>query len=231
MSLPPIPNINSLFTAFSSCVSISRIEAYRVSGDDNHETLTKCVWNICLSEALYPVLQNLEIGLRNTLHAAAEKSFGTSSWYGGRASILRASEQQQVTEAEAKLTRLGRPIEPNRVIAELDFGFWTSLFDSRYDRSLINRRDFLKDAFPLMPRRFRTRHTLSGRLNNIRKLRNRIFHHERILHYNLIQEHKEMHEALGWINPKLQQMTQIIDRFPEVVGAAYYTKLKAKLNE
>lgn len=222
------PKTNTLFAPFSQSISIARLEAFRDLGDDNLETLAKCVWNICLCEALYPVLQNLEIGLRNTLHAAAEKSFGDPFWF---RAVLHASEQAQVTQAEQELRRWGKPIEPGRIVAELNFGFWTSLFDSRYDRVLINRPGFLRDAFRPMPRRLQNRITLSRRFSSIRKLRNRVFHHERILNRALAQDHAAITEAIGWISPTLLNVSQTIDRFAEVIDPAFYAKLKTKLDK
>ncbi|WP_444945362.1 hypothetical protein ACJJIP_13825 [Microbulbifer sp. VTAC004] len=64
-------------------------------------------------------------------------------------------------------------LDAGRVIAELSFGFWTSLLDRRYKQVLWPR--LLKTAFPEMPRRLRTRNNLSRRFQRICHLRNRIF--------------------------------------------------------
>lgn len=69
-----------------------------------------------------------------------------------------------------------------------------------------------------MPRRIRTRKTLSTRLNKVRHLRNRTFHHEPIWHWaDLLQQHNELIETIGWINPALQETVKIlVDRFPMI---------------
>lgn len=222
--------INSLFAPVSQCISSKRIEAYREVGDDDLDTLAKSVWNICLCEAIYPVLQNLEIGLRNSMHASAEKSFGNSLWFTANPPVVGPDERGKVAQAERKLRQRGKPIEPGRMVAELNFGFWTSLFDARYDRVLLNRPNFLKDAFPYMTRTLRTRGTLSKRFNGIRELRNRVFHHERILNRNLAQDYVEIMEAMDWINPMLRHITQTIDRFSTVNSTLFYEQLKTLLD-
>lgn len=223
-------HINTLFPIVSQCISSKRIEAYRESGDSDLDTLTKSVWNICLCEAIYPVLQNLEIGLRNTIHASAEKSFRNPLWFTANPPIVGVEERTKVAQAERKLRRRMKPIEPGRMVAELNFGFWTSLFDVRYDRVLLNRPNFLKEAFPYMVKASRTRGTLSRRLNGIRALRNRVFHHERILNRNLAQDYAEIIETMDWINPMLREITQTIDRFTTVNSPVFYNQLKGLLD-
>jgi hypothetical protein len=115
LTMTIVPKINSLFLPFSQSVSIARVEAYRQPGDNDLETLARCAWNICLCEALCPAIQNLEIGLRNTLHNAVQKSFGDPLWFRAKKSILHASEQAQVAEAEFELNRRHKPLEAGRI--------------------------------------------------------------------------------------------------------------------
>ena len=102
------------------------------------------------------------------------------------------------------------------IIAELNFGFWTSLFDVRYER--IFWQKLIKDMFPSMPRRLRTRHTASARLNRIRKLRNRVFHYEPIWHWADLQEqYREILETTHWISPETATLVHSKSRFPGIL--------------
>ena len=48
----------------------------------------------------------------------------------------------------------------------------------------------------------------------LRELRNRVFHHERILHWkDLDVRHAAMLETIGWISPELEELTLKLDRF------------------
>lgn len=170
-----------------------------------------------MSEALYPVLQGLEIALRNSIHAAATLHYQSERWFTMIPSVLDPREQERIRQATASLMDRGKSREPGRVVAELTFGFWTSLLDVRYEQVLWPV--LLRAAFPHMPRRIRTRHYLSGHLNAIRRLRNRVFHHEPVWYLpDLQQQHAQICEAIRWISPPYLQLTRSLDRFPDVLA-------------
>jgi hypothetical protein len=89
-----------------------------------------------------------------------------------------------VTEAKSKLTDASKSITPGRIVAELNLGFWTSLFNAYYEQKGASDPRLwprlLLAVVPRMPRRQRTRRNLVRYLNDIRALRNRVFHHEPI---------------------------------------------------
>lgn len=209
------------FSSLREGISHERLEAYRrTSNEADIELIARYLWNIALCESLYPVLQNLEITLRNSIHQSATTYFKNNFWFDDPA-ILNAQQQSSVTKAKNKLRERKKTISDGRVIAELTFGFWTSLFNSYYE--LILWRHLLKLTFPYMPRQIRTRNTLSKRLNKVRHLRNRIFHHEPIWYWgDLSQQHNELIEAIGWINPALQETVKIlVDRFPVIYSQGH----------
>jgi len=197
-------------------LSNERIEGYRTSaGDDDLILFTRYAWNIALSEALYPVLYGLEVALRNNLHTTVAHDTHNPLWLDSTPSLLRIEEVNKVQLAKQELIKAHKPIEPGRLVAELNFGFWTSLLNARYEGVFWPR--LLQKAFPGMPKSIRKRKTLSTRFNNIRQLRNRIFHHEPIWRYpDLGQRHSELLETIYWLNPELREAIQLFDRFPEV---------------
>jgi hypothetical protein len=195
-------------------VSAARLDVYREAGDSDFDVTARYLWNISLCEALYPSLQTLEVALRNTIHQAAIGRYHRDDWFDHAGSPLYVEERAAVATARAELGSQGKPAEPNRLVAELTFGFWVSLLNSRYEQ--VFWRKMLLPAFPCMPRHMRTRQTLSKRFNEIRRLRNRAFHHERIGHWpNLRQCHLDILEAVGWINMQWGQVLHVIDRFRE----------------
>lgn len=198
-------------------ISHERLEAYRQrgTGDSDLNLFAHYAWNITLCESLYPTLQGLEVALRNSIHDAATAEYRTEFWFNDPRTIRYPREQEAVRKAHETLVRDHKPREAGRVVAELSFGFWTSLFDVRYEQILWPR--LLKAVFPFMPRHIRTRKTLSKRLHSIRHLRNRVFHHEPIWHWrDLIQQHAELCEAINWINPAMLEMIKVLDRFSDV---------------
>lgn len=225
--MAPASEVSSLFASFSRSVSPGRIEAYRRDGDDDLETLTRYAWNICLCEALYPVLQILEVGFRNSLHDAATNFFGTPRWY-KQPNLLQPSAANMVTEAEEEVHSQAKdPADPGRVVAELNFGFWTNLLNKRYEQTLWPR--LLKTTFPFLPAPVRTRDFAHKRFERIRRVRNRIFHHEPILKYDLTRLHAEVLDAMDWLNPSMKRMTLIVDHFPAVYTVEHRDNLKALL--
>jgi len=206
---------DTLFSRVSTILTSERIEAYR-RGDGDTDVLAKYIWNACMCEALYPALQNLEIGLRNSLHLSISYSFSRDDWYEDL-TILDDWGLAKIAQAKSELARWGKPETPGRIVAELEFGFWTSLLATRYNDILWSRRGLLKHAFLYMPKGLRHRHRLAGRFSDIRKLRNRVFHHEPIwYHTDLSAKHDNILEAMDWLNPVLRELTGFTDRFKAV---------------
>jgi hypothetical protein len=123
-----------------------------------------------------------------------------------------------VRAAAQRLGRRGKPCEAGRLVAELSFGFWTTLFDVRYEQDrVLWPRLFAQKIFAHAPRQKRSRKALSPLLNRVRHLRNRAFHHEPIWHWSdLTQQHALVIDLLGWMGPQLRATGSAVDRFPRV---------------
>lgn len=204
-------------TQLFKALSHERLAAYqdRVSHDGNLNLFSHYAWNMALSESLYPVLQALEVTLRNAIYDAACDNFKQDDWFDDPAIINHRNDVTALNKAKQILQRQHKPLEPGRIIAELNFGFWTSLLDSRYEQVLWPR--LIKKTFPYMPKRIRTRKFLSKRFYKIRRLRNRIFHHEPIWYWqDLQQQHQDMLEALRWIEPAMKELVVTVDRFDNI---------------
>lgn len=215
-------------------VSQERLEPYTHQNDtDGLEAFSRYVWNMLISEALYPALQGLEITLRNSIHSAATDAFGSEFWMDSKRSPLQDRERKSVRKAKTRLLDDDKAITPGRLVAELNFGFWTSLLYSRYEQVLWPK--LTKSAFPHVPRRMRNRKALDSRFNSIRYLRNRVFHYESIWHWkDLTQQHADLLDAIGWISPAVQRTVAIMDRFPTVYGKGHgpcYSRLAQLMNE
>ena len=108
----------------------------------------------------------------------------------------------------------------DKVVAELTFGFWTTLFNKQY------AKDFWKPlmyAFPLLDTPNKRRNKISYKLNHIRKFRNRIFHYEPICNHlsALATNHNNILEILNWINADIVSWTKEIDRFDNLYKQAF----------
>ena len=187
--------------------------------------IARYLWNIQLSESLYPALQGVEVTLRNSIHGVATEVFSSDRWFN---TILVAPETDVLANARKRLAGQGKRANPDNLVSALSFGFWVNLFYSRYEQKLWPR--LLKEVFPYIPAGIRRRNYISQRLNPIRHLRNRVFHHEPIWHWpDLAQHHQEALEVIGWINPELLALVQLLDRFPEVYAQGperYFEELR-----
>jgi hypothetical protein len=172
-------------------LSTSRLSTYRgVVGNDDGKALALYCWNTAVSAALYVPLQGLEVSLRNTVAAELTAYKGTN-WFDQV--TLRSVELQQIAAAKAELAKRGRPCTGPRLIAELSFGFWVALLGKSYTHSLWTPA--LRKGFEAKLDRRR----LFEKLDHLRRLRNRIAHHEPILGRDLHADHASILTVVGWI--------------------------------
>ena len=221
----------AFFDKLSIIFSQERLEGYLNHASCNNskeDALIMYSWNIDLSQSLYPALQILEISLRNSLHHALSQNFETDQWFD--LSFLHPREQIQIQKVKDDLKRRKKPLETGRIVAELSFGFWTSLFDIRYEHGQVLWPRMLKKTFMHLPKKLKTRAFLSRELNRIRFLRNRIFHHEPIWHWkDLKQQHQKILDLTKGLSPAALQYLNLFDHFSESYGEGKelaYNKLK-----
>ncbi|HEX20056.1 MAG TPA: hypothetical protein ENG78_04465 [Acidiferrobacteraceae bacterium] len=203
--------------SLKKAISHERLDAYIQRGTDGSDLnlFAHYAWNIALCESLYPALQALEVSLRNSLHDAAVETFNSDSWFDDPRLISHPNELESIKKAKDILRIHNKPLESGRIVAELQFGFWTSLFDRRYEQVLWPK--LIKKVVPSMPKRLRTRRNLSKRFNRIRHIRNRVFHHEPIWYWtDLKQQHAGLLETISWINRPMCLLIQKIDNFGNV---------------
>jgi hypothetical protein len=173
---------SSRIDALLETISKDRLQRYiDDAGGDEARGLKRYVLNTKISEAFYTPIQGLEIALRNSLHNQAKAHLG-ENWFAASAATLRHPATEMIGKAERALTADGKIPTPGRMLAELNFGFWVTLLSSKYENSLW--RPCLRKAFPNRPKGTE-RKQVHGALNAVRRLRNRIAHHEPILQRQL----------------------------------------------
>jgi len=122
----------------------------------------------------------------------------------------------EITVAISHISQRGEIVSPDKIIAELTFGFWVMLLNSEYELTLWKG---LRLAFPNMPKSQRKRKIVSAPCNALRKLRNRVFHHESIcwdLEY-ITEIHDSLVLVLGWMNADMPGWLNEVDNFANVV--------------
>jgi hypothetical protein len=197
-------------------LSADRLRPYRTSVGGNTELAIRLYeQNTLLAESLYGVLQGLEVSLRNKIHAQLTVGYGQAEWW----DVVKLEPEQGAMLRKAKdiLTKEGKPLDAGRVVAELSFGFWTGLTGPKYD---VLWRDQLVKIFPRRPVQ---RTEVQTRLNSIRKLRNRIAHHEPILFSGRLQKYvHQIFDTISWMSPMTARWVRSNSSFDERF-AAYRT--------
>ncbi|MGK2285501.1 Abi family protein [Pedomonas sp. V897] len=198
-------------TPLQNAFSYARLGRYLDWANGNPAAAFKLyTLNSQLSEALYIPLQALELALRNRIHEAMSLQFG-EDWLLAPGRCLHERQMQKVRRALEELTVNRKAHTPEQVLATLSFGFWTALLGKDYED--IWRAALYRIARKPDGRRV-SRKSLSAPLATIRKLRNRIAHHEPILHYNLPRHHADTRQLIGWLSPEAEQWCAGCDRFP-----------------
>lgn len=207
-----------LLRELAPSVSSARLLRYQSAIGDDFETAVNYFWNMALAESLFFSLNLVEIALRNALHNTLTQHFGVPTWY-DRQGILESNQHKDVDSVKRRIVRHGDPATPDRVVSELTFGFWVTLLSRNYDARLWQgqRAAPLKRLFLGIPRNMRQRQTIHQQYNEIRELRNRVFHCEPIFDdLYLPQRHGEIKRGLYWLNPRMVDVLEWYDRFPGI---------------
>lgn len=114
-------------------------------------------------------------------------------------------------------------------MAALSFGFWISLLGSGGRINPVGRkanyemtlwRPALRGAFPNCTSL--TRKQAHKPLDCLRKLRNRIAHHEPIFARDLANDHQHVLDVTGWISPGVRMWIEHHSRVPTLLDTLHY---------
>lgn len=183
-------------------LSDSRLGTYRRNTVSQDEALRLYTWNIEMSSAIWSELHVLEVIVRNAMHDTLTAGLGRSDWWNHSRITFHQIGRDQLSKAQDNAmeacNRKHRSMVPEDVVASLPFGFWTGLAGNgrtqQYETMLW--QPHLRRAFPGYGG---SRGTLSGDLDSIRLLRNRIAHHEPIFDRNHWGDHLRIARIAGYI--------------------------------
>jgi hypothetical protein len=190
---------------FEELISSQRLKSYHgKSNNDTSSLILRYDYDIELSKCFYPPLHLLEVALRNTLSTALNNYLNDTQWLINSRScnFFKDKEKVRIREAINKLTKKRKTVDAGRAIAELNFGFWVNLYDRPY---MEFHKKTIKSQFPNASNKQRDIFTVKSRLNEIRLLRNRIFHYEPIWHWSNLDDYlKRIKEVLYWMNSDIK---------------------------
>lgn len=169
-------------------------------------------WSARMAAPCFEVVGHLEILLRNAMDQALATHYEEEKrripWF---LQAVMADTKVSDTVAATR-TRLGGSSKDHRdqIVAGMTLGFWTGMFGPKYEQLWVQ---CLYRAFPHSPG---TRKQLMVPLEEIRKFRNRIAHHESMIKVDVPFEMKRIHQVAGYIDPQVGDWLRSIDRTSSV---------------
>jgi hypothetical protein len=171
-------------------------------------------WHAEVGAACFATMHHLEILVRNAIDAELGNGQNetplTQTWLLDF-DVLRPDGVKQVIFAVERLEK-GKTMTRSRVIAGLSFGFWSGLFGPRYEELWRQR---LRHAFP----HAKERKDLSSPMEALRRFRNRLAHHDSILHEAVDERFAEMLRLAAYIDPAASTWLQTSSRVDDLILA------------
>ena len=194
-------------------ISLERFSRYLQWAEGDHaRALELYALNMQVSEALYTPLQMLEVALRNRIHSVMRQA-RHERWFDDEGFLAVPIQRDQLAKAIQDITGDSREPVAGRIVAALTFSFWTSMLSPAYEtlwQTTLHRIARREDGKGLR------RKDLSEPLNKIRVLRNRIAHHEPILHWDLPKHYQAMLRVTGWLSAPAATWCRTYSRFTAV---------------
>jgi hypothetical protein len=198
---PPLSPEQSIKDALSA-PRVGTYEAATTGTPQLSSALALYAWNAQVSAAMLAPLHLCEVVIRNAVSDAIAATHGPRwPWDAG---FLRSlpnptsgyNPRRDLMAARAGATTTGK------VIPELKFVFWQTMFTSRFDARIwsLHLRASLPhaDATKTISQ---VRALVYGELEQLRKLRNRIAHHEPIFRRNLTDDFQKVHDLIAFRCP------------------------------
>lgn len=179
-------------TALLPFLAPNRFAAYRRSSPDEAAALELYVWDRDLSAAFFADIAIIEVAMRHAMHRELVAALG-AQW-----DIQPGNwDDRTMRKLSEARSRLGHRLTPDRLVAELMFGFWLGLLDEggratgpggprrvKYEGLW---RSTLHQAFPGAKHAARatgaraSRSWVHGQVAMVAALRNRVAHHEPLI--------------------------------------------------
>jgi hypothetical protein len=204
-------------------ISAPRFATYlQAAGNDRAAALRLYHWNLMVSAAFIVPLQVCEVAARNGVVEVLEKVHGANwPWSNGFIRSLPRARQGYDPERDLREVASRMPTS-GKVVAELKFAFWEKLFTVGQDARLW--LPHLRTSFPGIDAATpipRARAEAHEALRQVRKLRNRIAHHEPIFTRDIAREYRRLHDVIHWRSPvaaawmdRMQGVTALIATKP-----------------
>ena len=218
-----ISNNQLKYTELVNIISQSRLSTY-------NNDISLYIWNTKLSENFFFLLQNLEVGLRNAIYNAFLKQYpkqdffylfetNLNSRYLSKKEFHSRECWKMLCSVKYKLKKQNIKITQDKIIAELNFGFWTKILQDKHYSNLW--RNIFEDVFPyknITKSIDVSKYETAIIFNDLRVFRNRVFHYEPIFNKSPEIYHNNILLAIKWIDNNLYLISKTFDNFQSTLS-------------
>ena len=191
-----MPSVVSQFrgnlSAVEAALSQPRFQTYLAAKSGVYaDAMDLYEWNARVSNALFFPMHVCEVSIRNAASDAIAAVFGPEWPYSHAFQTTLPNLGGKVFNPRRELQKVAakHPAAPGKVIADLKFVFWESVFTNRFDVQIWHRhiKSVLPNAANVLPAYSpgMIRNQVNTSLELIRQTRNRIAHHEPVFSRNL----------------------------------------------
>lgn len=193
-----LPNPEQAIKDALSAPRIGTYEAATTGTPQLPSALALYAWNAQVSASMLAPLHVCEVSIRNAVSDAIAAAHGPLwPWDAGFMRSLPNPKNGYSAHRDLESARIGKATT-GKVIPDLKFVFWQTMFTKRFDARLWTHhlRTVLPNADSSMPVE-QVRARVYSELEQLRKLRNRIAHHEPIFKRDLADDFQKVRDLIA----------------------------------
>lgn len=193
-----------------NALSHPRLATYEKYTQNTEQALSLYQWNLQISSALFECLAVCEVVIRNAVANAIQAEHGADWAFNVR--FVRSMQQNRRNELLN-----ARQETTEQAICELPFVFWRGFFTVRFDDEIWKKHwaVALPNAKHADLQAMRTE--VFENLEKIRKLRNRIAHHEPIFNRNPQGDYKRIIKIISYCSQDTADWVKSCQRIDELL--------------
>ena len=209
-------------TELEDIISKKRLSTY-------NNDLSLYIFNAKLSENFFLLLQNLEVGLRNSIYNAFKLKYPNDELfylyetnlkkrYLSKKEFHSRECWKMLCAVKHNLTKQNIIITNDKIISELNFGFWTKLLTDKHYANMW--RKIFNDVFPNKIVELdidKTKALVAKDFNDLRNFRNRVFHFEPIFNKEPKLYHQKVLNSTKWMSLSLYEISKEFDNFNNII--------------
>lgn len=215
-----MPDARAETVAVIRALSAPRMSTYlKVTSGDEGRALELYGWNARISAAIMVPSHLAEVTTRNAVDEVLTDVYGPSwPWDHTLEGSLPPARPHRYSPRKDLVSTRERLVSTGQVVADLSFVFWEHMFTARHDGRLWTPH--ITTLFPgghqEAPGVLRNR--VRQDLETIRRLRNRVAHHEPIFTRNLAADLRTIFDLIEMRSPETADLARILEDATQILS-------------